>query len=114
VYDALYELAKIPFAAPEGFNCSVAVSAEDLADQFDLALPKACEWLTALKTSGCLLSDGRVHPSITKDRSEFFELVNKDIDAASITKLHPWLLSTGLKYTAGRYFRPGMIFSYLY
>jgi uncharacterized protein (DUF608 family) len=114
VYDASYKLAKIPFAAPEGFNCSVAVSAEDLATEFDQELPKACEWLSALKLSGCLLEDGRVHPAITKDRSEFFELVKNDIDAASITKLHPWLLSTGLKYTAGRYFRPGMIFSYLY
>ncbi|EHY9857434.1 glucosylceramidase [Vibrio parahaemolyticus] len=114
VYDALYHQAKIPFAAPEGFNCSVAVATDDLEQQFTLDAQTAAKWLEALKASGALLADGRVNPEIATSTEAFAADVNLELDAEVLPKLHKWLLNTGLKYTAGRYFRPGMIFSYLY
>ncbi|KGY11906.1 glucosylceramidase [Vibrio tubiashii] len=114
VYKALYHYAKIPFAAPEGFNCSVSVTADSLCEQFSIDDQTALAWLTQLTATSCLLSDGRVSPAITKDATEFSIFVANCVDSELQTKLHKWLLSTGLKYTAGRYFRPGMIFAYLY
>ncbi|MEG3219639.1 GH116 family glycosyl hydrolase [Vibrio gigantis] len=114
VYTALYDYSKIPFAAPEGFNCSVSFDEEDLSESFKLSQSDAKKWLTALKLHKCVLSDGRVSPRLTKDTDKFVSMVQGDISAEKAMTLHKWLLSTGLKYTAGRYFRPGMIFAYLY
>lgn len=117
VYDALYDCAKIPFAAPEGFNCSVIVEESDLSEQFNLTQAVSCDWLAILKANDSLLADGRVNPFIC-DSIELFKgvIANSDISQASdevITRLYSWLCDTGMKYTAGRYFRPGMIFAYL-
>ncbi|WP_295895233.1 GH116 family glycosyl hydrolase [uncultured Vibrio sp.] len=114
VYNALYQYAKIPFAAPEGFNCSVSVDAIAISNEFSIDLPLAGKWLEALKQTQCLLSDGRVSPDMTTDRDEFSRLVSDVVENAMQEKVQKYLLSTGLKYTAGRYFRPGMIFAYLY
>ncbi|MGR5286295.1 GH116 family glycosyl hydrolase [Vibrio maritimus] len=114
VYTALYHYAKIPFAAPEGFNCSVAVSQSDLVEQFGLAESAAEQWLQSLKATNCILADGRVNPDLTPDFAEFRSAFTEAMPDEQAVKLHTWLLNTGLKYTAGRYFRPGMIFSYLY
>ncbi|MCG9544670.1 non-lysosomal glucosylceramidase [Vibrio sp. Isolate33] len=114
VYTALYDYSKTPFAAPEGFNCSVSFTEQDLTESFELSQNDAKKWLTALKLQKCVLSDGRVNPELTKDSDKFVNMVKGEISAEQATVLHKWLLSTGLKYTAGRYFRPGMIFAYLY
>lgn len=114
VYTALYDYSKIPFAAPEGFNCSVSFDEKDLSESFKLSQSDAKKWINALKLQNCVLSDGRVNPSLTKDSDKFVNMVQGEISAEQATVLHKWLLSTGLKYTAGRYFRPGMIFAYLY
>ncbi|PMJ98727.1 GH116 family glycosyl hydrolase [Vibrio sp. 10N.261.55.A7] len=114
VYTALYQYAKIPFAAPEGFNCSVSVDADALASEFSVESSLTTEWLKVLKQSECLLSDGRVSPDMTTDRNEFSGLVSGVIDQTMQEGVQKYLLSTGLKYTAGRYFRPGMIFAYLF
>ncbi|WP_418642142.1 GH116 family glycosyl hydrolase [Vibrio chaetopteri] len=114
VYTALYHYAKIPFAAPEGFNCSVAVSQSDLVEQFGVAESTAEQWLQSLKATNCILTDGRVNPDLTSDFAEFRSVFTEAMADEQAVKLHTWLLNTGLKYTAGRYFRPGMIFSYLY
>ena len=114
VYTALYDYSKIPFAAPEGFNCSVSFDEKDLSESFKLSQSDAKKWINALKLQNCVLSDGRVNPSLTKDSDKFVNMVQGEISAEQATVLHMWLLSTGLKYTAGRYFRPGMIFAYLY
>jgi uncharacterized protein (DUF608 family) len=114
VYTALYDYSKIPFAAPEGFNCSVSIDEKDLIECFKLSQNDAKSWLLALKCQKCVLSDGRVSPSLTKDSDKFVSMLQGKISAEYATVLHKWLLSTGLKYTAGRYFRPGMIFAYLY
>jgi len=117
VYDALYDCAKIPFAAPEGFNCSVTVQASDLSDNFGLTQVESAAWLSALTESDCLLSDGRVNPFISDTLELFKEVIaQSEISKARedvIVRLYSWLRHTGMKYTAGRYFRPGMIFSYL-
>ena len=71
----LYEEARIPFAAPEGFNGSCRLHPEALVKAFG---------------------------SIAK--------ANKVEASALFMLLH----STALKYTAGKYFRPGMVFALLY
>ncbi|WP_048663877.1 GH116 family glycosyl hydrolase [Vibrio crassostreae] len=114
VYTALYDYSKIPFAAPEGFNCSVSFDEKDLSESFKLSQNDAKKWLTALKLQKCVLSDGRVSPDLTKDSDKFVSMLQGEISAKQAMILHKWLLSTGLKYTAGRYFRPGMIFAYMY
>lgn len=114
VYTALYDYSKIPFAAPEGFNCSVSFNEQDLTESLELSQNDAKKWLTALKLQKCVLSDGRVNPELTKDSDKFVSMLKGEISAEQAIVLHKWLLSTGLKYTAGRYFRPGMIFAYMY
>ncbi|MBY6196044.1 GH116 family glycosyl hydrolase [Vibrio hangzhouensis] len=114
VYNALYHYAKIPFAAPEGFNCSVAVSVDSIAQQFQLTEQQASLWFDSLKSMQSLLSDGRVNPNLTLDGVEFCQSLSGYVETDSGESLHRWLLNTGLKYTAGRYFRPGMIFAYLF
>ncbi|WP_413701106.1 GH116 family glycosyl hydrolase [Psychromonas sp. KJ10-10] len=117
VYDALYNCAKIPFAAPEGFNCSVVVNESDLSEQFNLTNEESKNCLMALKEVGCLLTDGRVDSFLTESAEQFESLIKAssitDMNSEVIANLHSWLQDTGMKYTAGRYFRPGMIFSYL-
>lgn len=113
VYDALYRQSKIPFAAPEGFNCSVTVAVADLMAEFSISEATANEWHTLLIQSECLFEDHRVNPFISPDIKVFAQLVSPVIADDSVEKLHVWLQNTGLKYTAGRYFRPGMIFAYL-
>ena len=114
VYTALYDYSKIPFAAPEGFNCSVIVTESELGNAFSLSINEAKSWIDALIEQEILFFDKRVNPMLTKDTDEFVSMLKVDVPAETASDLHKWLLSTGLKYTAGRYFRPGMIFAYLY
>ncbi|WP_394251909.1 GH116 family glycosyl hydrolase [Vibrio profundi] len=114
VYTALYDYSKIPFAAPEGFNCSVSVTEQELSTSFNLSEIEAKSWIMMLKEQNCLLSDGRVTPSLTQDADEFVNITKGMVPQETAPQLLKWLSSTGLKYTAGRYFRPGMIFAYLY
>ncbi len=113
LYHALYHQAKIPFAAPEGFNCSVVVTAEGIAGQFNLSNEQAEFCFQQLLEKNCLLPDGRVNPYLTNRLEAFSELIVCVVEPSIIEPLHVWLQHTGLKYTAGRYFRPGMIFAYL-
>ncbi len=118
VYDALYQCAKIPFAAPEGFNSSVAVTQSDVMVALNVNSITADTCLQALISNQDLLVDGRVSPNLSGDFSVFSEQLLKSSPQLELTQedarlLHDLLLTTGLKYTAGRYFRPGMIFAYL-
>nr|WP_252021859.1 GH116 family glycosyl hydrolase [Vibrio sp. SCSIO 43136] len=110
VYHALYQLAKIPFAAPEGFNCSVSVDAKAIGELCECDGEQVVE---ALMQANVLLADGRVNPRLTSELSQFSALLPADISEHKHGELHQYLQNTGLKYTAGRYFRPGMIFAYL-
>ncbi len=114
VYDALYTSAKIPFAAPEGFNGSSVVGEQEMCDTLGISAQQAQTWFKCLKQAQLLLSDGRVAPDFAAKMTRFLSLVGEPIDGHSLKRLHTFLANTGLKYTAGRYFRPGMVFAYLY
>ena len=116
VYDSLYNLSKIPFAAPEGFNSSRTINTEELAKALDFSLEEASACLAELmKVDGFLLADKRVNPSFPSAFAEFDQQLGntplESLEANIKIKLHKFIQATGLKYTAGRYFRPGMIFA---
>ncbi|QIA62219.1 glucosylceramidase [Vibrio astriarenae] len=113
-YRALYQYARIPFAAPEGFNASVQVEPSLLVSELGLTLEQAQLWIDALKEDKCLLPDGRVSPSMCQDLGDFQVQMGPTVEKALTEQLFNLLKATGLKYTAGRYFRPGMIFAYNY
>lgn len=113
VYDALYNQSKIPFAAPEGFNCSVQVTAGELANQLGITSDLASQLYKQLVAGECLLNDGRVNPAITQLENVVGQILSEVVNESDINTFYTWLKNTGLKYTAGRYFRPGMIFSYI-
>lgn len=113
-YRALYQYARIPFAAPEGFNASVEVLPELLTTELGLTQQQALLWIEALKEEGCLLQDGRVSPTMCQDLTDFQLQMGPTVEADLSAQLFSLLKATGLKYTAGRYFRPGMIFAYSY
>ncbi|MGL6316182.1 GH116 family glycosyl hydrolase [Vibrio sp. WXL103] len=113
-YRALYQLARIPFAAPEGFNASGVVSAELLVQTLDLSFEQAELWISALKEDDYLLSDGRVNPHMSQNLPDFQSQFGPKVEDTLSSMLFQTLKATGLKYTAGRYFRPGMIFAYGY
>ncbi|MCL2101989.1 MAG: non-lysosomal glucosylceramidase [Fibromonadales bacterium] len=100
----LYKESKIPFAAPEGFNGSCRLHACGIVSK---------TLLSDLKKSGALLSDCRISPDLPRDlnkfEKEFKTLCAKHKIKAS--ELFILLHSTALKYTAGKYFRPGMVFA---
>ncbi|MCL2284440.1 MAG: non-lysosomal glucosylceramidase [Fibromonadales bacterium] len=100
----LYKEARIPFAAPEGFNGSCRL-------HVGKAVTKSL--LSDLKKSGALLDDCRISPDLPRNLSKF-EKEFKSICAKHKIKpvdLFALLHSTALKYTAGKYFRPGMVFA---
>ncbi|WP_038184773.1 GH116 family glycosyl hydrolase [Vibrio rhizosphaerae] len=115
VYNTLYHSAKIPFAAPEGFNGSAHVTTSDLQQLLGLNETEAARCLQALKSVHAMLEDGRVSPTLRAEKEEFMRgFVSQGLDERQVETLYSWLIRQSMKYTAGRYFRPGMIFSYIY
>lgn len=108
----LYDEAKVPFAAPEGFNGSCKLH-EDALEKLGVSAQAAKSLLAELGKKGALLADGRISPKLPKNFAAFkrnFGLLAKKAnisEEALFTLLH----STALKYTAGKYFRPGMVFA---
>ena len=112
----LYEEARIPFAAPEGFNGSCRLHPEALEAKFRFNKLAAEGLVKELAKKGALLADGRINPTLPRTVPAFekaFGAIAKKykVDAA---QLFLFLHSTALKYTAGKYFRPGMVFALLY
>jgi hypothetical protein len=100
----LYKEARIPFAAPEGFNGSCRLHTGKIITK---------TLLGDLKKADALLEDGRISPDLPRDLNKF-EKEFKSICAkhrVKATELFALLHSTALKYTAGKYFRPGMVFA---
>jgi uncharacterized protein (DUF608 family) len=100
----LYKEAKIPFAAPEGFNGSCRLHVGGVVTK---------KLLNDLKQSGALLADHRISPNLPRDLNKF-ERMFKSICVKHKVKapeLFTLLHNTALKYTAGKYFRPGMVFA---
>ncbi|WP_432463963.1 GH116 family glycosyl hydrolase [Agarivorans sp. QJM3NY_33] len=111
VYRLLYQSAQIPFAAPEGFNATVRLQAQDLPTW--LSASERDDLLAALKQHGLLQADGRVAGDLSEDFGQFSQdyaslFAEWLLDCGEIFRL---LHATALKYTAGRYLRPGMIFA---
>jgi len=112
----LYDEARIPFAAPEGFNGSCRLHPEALANAFKLSANAANAFHKELLKKGALLADSRINPKLPRNLPAFtkaFGSIAKSnkVDVAALFML---LHSTALKYTAGKYFRPGMVFALLY
>lgn len=109
----LYEEARIPFAAPEGFNGSSKLHADTLKSIFALSKTNAKKLHKNLITGEALLPDSRIHPKLTRSLVSFNKkyktvLSQLKVDSAELfTLLH----NTALKYTAGKYLRPGMVFA---
>ncbi|GHV17147.1 hypothetical protein AGMMS49938_17770 [Fibrobacterales bacterium] len=100
----LYKESKIPFAAPEGFNGSCRLHTGGLITD---AL------LNDLLKKKALLPDHRISPDLPRDLAKF---ENEYKTLCSKHKVKPvelfaLLHNTALKYTAGKYFRPGMVFA---
>lgn len=109
LYDNLYLKAKIPFAAPEGFNCSCQLVADAL-DEYTGDSRKSTELYSAMQENRWILADGRIAPNFPSEFDEFSTLASSYIVADKLNEAHYFIQTTGLKYTAGRYFRPGMVF----
>ena len=112
----LYDEARIPFAAPEGFNGSCRLHPEALVKAFNLSATAADKMHKELLKKGALLADSRISPKLPRNLPAFtkaFGAIAKSnkVEASTLFML---LHSTALKYTAGKYFRPGMVFALLY
>ena len=111
----LYGEARVPFAAPEGFNGSCRLHPEAIEAKFGISRAAAEKLHKALLAKGALLADSRISPTLQHDFAAFNRVYSalakaNKIDAETLfTLLH----STALKYTAGKYFRPGMVFAIL-
>lgn len=108
----LYDAAKIPFAAPEGFNGSCKLH-EDALVKAGVSASFAKTLIAELTKKKALLSDGRISPALTTNFAAFKKAYGPLAKKAQISEesLFTLLHSTALKYTAGKYFRPGMVFS---
>lgn len=108
----LYEEAKIPFAAPEGFNGSCRLH-EDVLVKAGVSATAAKTLIAELVKKGALLADQRVSPKLPKNLAAFKKAYGPLAKKAKIAEedLFTVLHSTALKYTAGKYFRPGMVFA---
>ena len=112
----LYDEARIPFAAPEGFNGSCRLHPEALEAKFWLNKVAAEGLVKDLTKKGALLPDGRISPKLPRNLPAFtkaFGAIAKEYKI-DVEQLFLFLHSTALKYTAGKYFRPGMVFALLY
>ena len=110
LYDNLYLKAKIPFAAPEGFNRSCTLAVADLEAYTDDSA-KAQELYGKLLAKGWVPEDARIASSFPVEIAEFAGVANGLIAADKMDEAFRFVQITGLKYTAGRYFRPGMVFA---
>lgn len=108
----LYEEAKIPFAAPEGFNGSCRLH-EDALVKAGVSMTAAKSLIAELVKKGALLADQRISPKLPKNLAAFKKAYGALAKKAKISEedLFTLLHSTALKYTAGKYFRPGMVFA---
>ena len=65
---------------------------------------------------GALLADSRISPKLPRNLPAFVKAFGSIAKANKVeaSALFMLLHSTALKYTAGKYFRPGMVFALLY
>jgi non-lysosomal glucosylceramidase len=113
IFEAIYIDAKIPFGIPEGFNCVGIFIAEDLTRAGIEDKDLRAEVVAYLKRQGVLSPNNLVNFTAIEDAAEFAECWddtdNEYAEHVSGEELHELLMATRLKYTAGRYFRAGMV-----
>jgi non-lysosomal glucosylceramidase len=113
LFDAIYVDAKIPFGIPEGFNCVGIFIAEDLIRAGIEDKDLGAEIVERLKRQGILSGNNIVNFAAIEDAKEFAErwddAGNEHAEHVSGEDLHELLMASRLKYTAGRYFRAGMV-----
>lgn len=112
-YRNLYLEARIPFAAPEGFNGSCRLHISELEKKLGLNSDNALLLMQGLLQKKVLLADQRIASSLTTNFAEFETVWGKPCRKLKVEckDLFALLHSTALKYTAGRYFRPGMVWA---
>ncbi|MCQ2060615.1 MAG: non-lysosomal glucosylceramidase [Fibrobacter sp.] len=112
----LYDEARIPFAAPEGFNGSCRLHPEALTKAFGLSAAAAAKMHKELLAKGALQVDSRISPKLPRTVPAFAKAFGSIAKAnkVDVEALFTLMHSTALKYTAGKYFRPGMVFALLY
>ncbi len=113
IYDAIYNKAKIPFGIPEGFNCGGVFIPEDLSRKGKIKHTDRERIIAHLKVIGILNVESKVNFTALQDIEDFEKFWSDNADdldvLISANDLEELLVSTKLKYTAGRYFRSGMV-----
>src|SRR5690606_23705752 len=118
-YRNLYDRARVPFAAPEGFNGSSPLAPGDISLALEMPLDEAealqatlirLEWLDVTRQV--------IVPALPADAGGLRAALEKEGVGKSWTPQRMdavlfLLQSWGLRYTAGRYLRPGMAFCVL-
>lgn len=109
----LYSEARIPFAAPEGFNGSSKLHPASIESKLGLSKKNAAKLHKSLITAKILLPDSRISPTLTRSAAAFKKTYKTIIQSEKVDGdiLFTLLHNTALKYTAGKYLRPGMVFS---
>jgi len=118
-YRNLYEKIRIPFAVPEGFNGNSALTAADLAYAMKLKTDEAEQLIAALTEHSIVEKNGRVSADVKTvtlkklktmlQQGSGLKILNHKQYLELLGLLHSW----GLRYSAGRYHRPGMAYCIL-
>jgi hypothetical protein len=114
----LYDRARIPFSAPEGFNANSPLTANDVMRELRLDRAEAEHLLHALREAGVIDHASRVDAGAAsadqplEDALRRADLRKPDADRLR-AKVFDLVRSWTLRYTASRYHRPGMAFCIL-
>lgn len=113
VYRNIHVTAKIPFGVPEAFNGNRSFNAHYLVKYMGIARDAAESIALALKETGVLDEDMTIVEESVNARSEQIAetLQRHGIPGDRAQELVKLLKAASIKYTAGRYFRNGMVFS---
>lgn len=113
LFEAIYEKAKIPFGIPEGFNCVGLFIAEDFIRLGINDESTRADFMKFLKKKNIISADNRVNFDLIAEQDDFDDIwcddTNRNSDLLESDEVYELLFATKLKYTAGRYFRAGMI-----
>lgn len=115
LYDNIYDIAKVPFGIPEGFNCNNNLEEKDLVYALNVSNTQAEYLVERLKSLGVISADNRVAEEVLGQVAVQEEIVGAlrraGIPETAADELLVFLNAASIKLTAGRYFRAGMIYS---
>lgn len=113
IYKNIYVTAKIPFGIPEGFNNNHCVIPEDITNYAGVPLDKAKLIVADLKKAGMLSDSSEIVSSKLDDKALAAVAQKYSVPGEISKRIFRLLKDPPLKYTAGRYFRAGMVYSIL-